>query len=358
MIPVKGVSFTYTDYWFYVSETGIIDYKDMQFTVKNNQGEAREIVCRYQHIEGINVDLILDWERKTLEAGETALNNYRINVTGELSVIFTLEIYLHEKPVGSPDSQLTSGGIITNKVAFYSTSAGSLLTLRITDQAERPRVAQVTLRYSKNNSMPYSTIKEFNSSSYYGVLPYGRYRIQAYDLGKPSIYAEENFVLNDTEHNMTIKLNLVGFGRFKLEPRSVLGVNTTIFNHVGELESVKIYAQLYYDNDMEYIASTEPFIISPLSETRSQDITVWFGYIDWIPDTKYIVKGVIESSGILIAFKWSAKFDIPPQPSKPSVIGLETIIFVLGGVAFAGYFMYREIQIRKMKVELNEKTKS
>lgn len=366
IIPVKGITFTYTQYWFYIDQPGVIDYKDMQFTVKNNQPNPREIVCTYQKVEGIDIDVIFDWTRINLTVGETAINKYKINVTGELSVIFNLKIFLHEKPLGSSDSQLLSGGIMINKVVFYSSTAGSLLTLKITDQAERPREAEVTIKYSLNDSMPYTPIKEFNGSQFYGVLPYGDYRVYAYDIGEPTIYAEQDFVLNDTEHNMTVKLDLVGFGIFKLIPRGTVGVETTIFNHVGELESVKIYAELYYDDTHELLEATNPIKISPLPKSVNQKITMWFQYLDWTPNRKYIVRGVIEAGELPIAYRWSEKFDIIPteEENKPliTIEGIIGVVFITGIIIYAfgmtifGIKNYLDKQ--KLRAQTDEKSQN
>lgn len=349
--PVKGISFTYTQYWFYIDQPGIIDYKDMQFTVKNNHGYPIEVACSYQKVEGINIDVIFDWTRINLTAGEIAINRYKINVTGELSAIFNLKIFLHERPRES-GTQMVTGGIIINKVTFFSLSEGSLLTLKITDQAERPRDAQVTIKYSFNDSMPFTPIKEFNNSQFYGVLPYGNYRVRAYDIGEPSIYAEDDFILNDTEHNLTVKLDLVGFGIFKLISRGTIGVEAIIFNHVGEIKSVKIYGELYLIESNELIETSESWDISPLPKTTDQKLTLWFQYLDWTPDKKYIVRGVIEAGGLPIAYRWSEQFDIKTSSTKKAEpLQLEAILLfgvVIGVVlTFIGYFTYVQYQKRK-----------
>lgn len=350
LTSVAGISFTYTQYWFYIDRPQLVEYTDMSFTVKNNHASSREIVCTYQQIAGIDVEVIFDWNRMNISAGEAVVNNYKLNVTGEFSAIFNLEIFLREKPTGASDSQLATGGIINNKVAFYSDQEGSLLTLRITDQADHLRDARVKITYSVNNSMPFTPIKEFNGSSFYGVLPYGNYRVHAYDLKAQNVYAEKSFILNESTKTLNVPLALVGFGMFRLVFIDAVGINSTIFNHVGEIAAVQVYGELMIESTREVVETTVPWEFSPLQETKGQLFTFWFNYQGWIYDTNYIVKGIIKTGEQLVAFKFSEKFSIPPPENKPLNIPLEFIILGLSAITIISVYAYIEYQKRKMRV--------
>lgn len=351
---VSGITFTYTPYWFYIDQQGVIDYEDMSFTVQNKLSEPVEIVCTFKEIEGVNIDVIFDWTRINIPAKETVINHYKINVIGEYSTIFNLEINLEERLEGSSDSQLIGAGTIINKVAFYSDSKGSLLDLKIANQADTPREASVLILYSHNDSMPYSPIKEFNGSSFYGVLPYGDYMVKAYDIDS-NIYAEEKFVLNTTEHNVTVNLALVGFGKFKLSLVGVIGIEATIFNHVGEIEEVEIYGELYLKDNNQLVETSKSWTISPLPKTTNQELTLWFEYNSWIPKEKYVVRGVIVAGGVPIAYRLSDDFDIKSSGGGVAPLRLETVLLVGVVVAFVGYFIYIQRGKQKIKVLLNEK---
>jgi len=326
----------------------------MSFTVKNTQSTTVEVVCTFKEIEGVNIDVIFDWTRMNITSGATAINRYKINVTGDYSTIFNLEITLKEKPVGTGDNQLLGAGTIINKVAFYSDSEGSLLDLRIADQADTPREASVLILYSHNDSMPFTPIKEFNGSSFYGVLPYGDYLVKAHDL-ESSIYAEERFILNETEHEITVNLALIGFGMFKLNFVGAVGINATIFNHVGEVEETKIYVELYNKDTGELIETSEAWYISPLPKTTTQRLSFWFAYADWIPNTKYIVRGVIEAGGIHIAYRSSDDFSMKSNSNTGFQITPELISIILGLSTIIGYIIYTQYYKKEKMVVLDEK---
>lgn len=351
---VSAITFTYTPFWFYINQQGVIDYEDMSFTVQNKLSEPVEIVCNFKEIEGVNIDVIFDWTRINVSAKETVINHYKINVTGDYSTIFNLEINLEEKPRGSNDNKLIGAGTIVNKVAFYSTAEGSLLDLKIADQANTPRESSVLILYSYNDSMPFSPIKEFNGTSFYGVLPYGEYMVKAYDI-ESNIYAEEKFTLNTTEHNVMVNLALVGFGMFKLLSRGVIGVNATIFNHVAEVEEAKIYAELYIKTTGELIETSEAWYISPLPKMTNQKLSFWFEYTNWIPNTKYVVRGVIEAGGLPIAYRLSDDFDISTKEESPPLIQLETVLLFLGVFGTVGYYGYTQFKKEQKKVKISEK---
>ncbi len=353
--PARAFGFSYTRYWFFIEDTGIIDYPEMDFTIINVQDYPIEVVCNYQRIEGISIDLYLEWKIAYLSVGESLTNRYWLNVTGRFTVTFILEIYIQQRPSKIEGSQLTTGGIVVNKVSFYSESGGSLLDLRIVDQSDTPREATVLLRYSMNDTMPYTPIKQFNGSRFYGVLPRGDYEVYATDI-ETRIFGRASFSLTENNQLEKVIITLIGFKRFKLELVGVLGLNTTIDNHVGELENVAIYASLYDVADRS-TPITRSVILNYTSfpSTINKEVTIWFNKIDFDIEKQYIVQGFITVSGVLAARRWSEKFNInQPKEDPLPFITFERVLLIILISGIVIYVGVKEYQKRKQKNEVLE----
>lgn len=337
IIPVQAIGVGYSEYWFFISETGIIDFPEMAFSVHNTQDEPVAILCSYETIEGVDINITFDWQRIDLAVNEKAYNHYSINISSKFSATFYMRIYVSQKPAGSADSQLAAGGIVVNRITYYSETDGALLDLQIMDQSDAPHEAVVDLEYQVNSSMPFTPIKHFNGTSFYGILPKGRYHLRASDLDS-DVFAETTFDLYN-ETKLTAVLRLVGFNQFspmeivERKGYSNLGVNCSVNNFVGLLENLEIYAELYFEG--EKISTTEPFTISELDRTPAFRFSIWFSPLKWQRGV-YQIKGLIESGNQLIAEEWSDKI-IPTQfaDTSPSleVILLGLSILVIFGMA-------------------------
>lgn len=348
--PVQAIEFSYTKFWFFIDDTGVIDFPEMTFSVRNTQEESVELICSYETIEGVNITVGFDWQRMNLTAGEKATNHYTLNVSTKFSATFYMRIFIRQKPAGSPDSQMTTGGIVINRITYYSEQDGALLDLRIVDQSDAPHEAVIDLEYQLNSSMTFTPIRRFNGTSFYGILPKGTYHLRASDLDS-DIFADQTFDLHE-EMNLTVTLELVGFNQFNpieieddRKGYSILGVNCSINNFVGPLENLDVYAELYFKD--ERISTTEPFSISELERTPSFRFQVWFGTIKWQRGGAYRIRGLIESGNLLIAEEWSD--EINPTQFADNTPSLELIFLgfsILVIIGMAAWIIRGELQKR------------
>jgi len=298
LTPASGIQFTSTHYWFYVSETGIIDYPEMTFTIKNDQAFPIELHCTHEEFEGIDIDVNFAWKNITLEPYESVMNHYSFDIVGNLSATVDMRIIVYQRPADDSGAQLAAGAIIPNRIVYYSEEEGAFLSLRIMDQAATFREANVLIKYQVNNSMPLTPFKAFNGTQFHGVVPKGTYQIQAWDT-ETSIYGVKTVDITENNTEIDLVLQLIGFDRFLPQVVDTLGLNTTIFNHVGLIDEVEIFAELYLGD--EKIAQTNSFISNPYPQVRKHELVLWFPEKDLIYNKRVIIRGVIIADGVLVA---------------------------------------------------------
>lgn len=347
--PISGFNFSYVNYWFFVNEPTTINNSEMYFQLNNDNDFDITVNCTFEQIEGIDLSVNLLWNIANISVGESLKNYYSIKINSSLATTVIIHINIFQKPVDSSEQKLAIAGAVTNRVTYYTEEQGHLLRLNIFDQSDRYREAMVTIKHSYNKSAPFTIIKEFNGTDFYGLLPSGNYQIQAYDLDT-GIYGEANFkLINDTDIN--VNLALVGFNMFRLLTTNRLGINTSINNFVGELEEVEIFGELLFNG--EVISQTEKIRYSKFPKITNFYASMWFDPIK-METGEYIVRGVIYANELFIADK-SMSFTYTKLPINQfkwftdnlPLIFIGSLIIIMSGKMW--------LKNRKLEARLNEK---
>jgi len=330
--PVKAIQFTANNYWYFVDEPTTIDFPDMKFTVINDLDVDVQVNVSFMTVEGVDLEVFFEWDSVILGVEESKTNHYAIKINSSLAVTVNVQMLIKQKPLISGEQIVSTGGIVVNRVTFYTQEEGALLDLHIVDQSGWPRNATIDIQYRMNQSLSWSPIKNMVGLGYTGYLPKGFYFIRARDFENPNIYAEKTFEMtNDT--TVSLALQLVGFKIFQVlftkvqfedQNITICGLNVTINNHVGTLEEVKIYAEMYENKTL--IQSTLPSEYSEFPKTENFQVSLWFAPINWQNATNYVVRGIIQSRDLIIATKekdfWYYKDEVPTSEQQFPLIEL------------------------------------
>lgn len=304
---VNAIEFNATSFHFFIDSPTNISYPDMIFSVKNNQDKPIMVNCTYETFEGINLSVSFFWDSCILQPDEQIQNKYAIFFSSVFNSTFIVRIYLRTLTIGQSGNQASTGGIIANKVTFFSENTGSFLDLKVSDQSGEPRIANISIRYRPTLNDVFTPVKYLIDSWYQGYLPNGFYRVSAFDLEVSNIYAESDFELT-ADSLVDLELELVGFRHFKYvtsqtKDYTFLGINGTVVNNLDVIHDVRIYGELYFEGEL--ISNTSVNYESHLYKSNHSNLysfTMWFDPFTWKIGS-YEIKGFIYSYEDLIAHK-------------------------------------------------------
>jgi hypothetical protein len=295
--PVLAFEFSYPEYWFYINEPTYLNHSDICFTVRNNEDFNISVTVSAEQIEGLNVTVYFEWNQVYLSSMESKSNHYSIRVNELFNGSYPLRIILKATCIDNPG--VSTSGTVINRLIYYSELEGYLFDLHIVDQSGQPRESYTTIKFKVNDSMSWTTFREFNGTSYQAYFPSGWYEIIAQDLETDIIGKEVIYLDNNTRIDLTLKL--VGFDYFEVITDNYLyvGVNSTIDNHVDTLEDVYIYAELFLAGKV--ISQSTVEYRENLETTTGISMVLWFPFTNWTESVRYGVRGYIYSYGLLVA---------------------------------------------------------
>jgi len=329
--PQSGIAFSYRDFWFFVDEPTTIDYPTMQFTVYNPSTENITAICRFEEIEGIDLQVFFEWNETIILPFQTQQNHYAIYINSTLAVTHTVRIALYSKIQTTNGSALAPAGVITNKISYYTEESGALLTLSILDQSSRPRNSTVFINYKGDESTAWTPIKFLNQSHYYqGFLPLGQYQIQAYDQ-ETGIYGETIFLFNESQaievylQLVNIKIGkVISYHRYNL---LYIHFNLTISNYVEAFDFVEIQAILYNLENEKLASVVNPQLSLP--QIMDFKIATEFSALK-LQAGRYRIQAQIVTTNQIILAVTSQDFTYTPPADPITDLRMLLIFLVIG----------------------------
>jgi len=319
-----ATTYSFPEYYFYIDAPTTISYPEMKFSIISG-GLPSNISCWQREIEGLNINVTLEWYDRPFAANERVENHYAIHVGETFAITTPVKIACQETYA---DGNLAAGGTVTNWVTYISEESGSFLDLNIIDQSGRLRNSTVYIQHRVNNSMPWTPIKTFNGSGLNILLPNGLYQVLAKDIDS-SIAGEIIFELN-SDISVNVELELVGFSSFKLlNSRGILEIEMLINNYVGVLTNVSIFGELYFEGKLFQV--TNYVRLSEFSKTEDFMLTIGFPVFEW-KTGNYTVIGHIYAGEVSIAER-EARFSYetpPPSDEDRTWIIYALIIAIIG----------------------------
>ncbi len=331
IISVKGISYSYASYFFYIDDPKVIDYDEMYFSVRNTEDHSVFINCTFKEIYGVNITVDLEWENELFAPNEMKLNRYNITVFDTFTGLYLLEIDVIGYTDISEGNKLVGGGTVIIGLTYYGDQEGYNLQLEITDQAGHPRNSMVIIRYKSyeyEDTMSFTPIYQFNGTQFEGYLPAGHYQIFARDIETNWVIEEAFELNNDTFKNLQLELVRFDFIPIFDEDGDV-GVNITILNRIEVLYDVEIYAELYLEG--EKVSQTNKEFRSEFLQSKEFRLVLWIERFTW-QSGEYTITGYIDSIQQNIAFKsYIFPYKVESNPlSQTIILGFILMVVVIG----------------------------
>ena len=333
-----GIRFSYRDFWFYVSEPTTLDFPSMLFAVQNPSLDPITVVCSYEQIDGFDFNLSFEWTEYQLAPHERKENHYRITVNSTLAVTHLIQILLFTKISASNGSSgLLPGGVIHNKITYYTEETGALLSLNVFDQSLRPRDSTIYINHKGPASTAWTPLRIVNGTHYQGFLPVGSYQVQAYDQ-ETGIYAEELFTLtNETAVDLILQLVGIKIGKlYSYHRYGLLNIqfNLTISNYVEAFEYVEIRTGIYnrLNERLDYVINPQ---LSLPKVTNFKLLTEFKG-LKLNAGAYQIIAQIVTTNNLVLAETRQDVSYTPPTEPNTTI----QVLVLFAGALFVGVVMW------------------
>lgn len=352
IMPTSAFQFGGQEFWFYLTEPGIIRFPDMFLTVRNNNDDPIIMNCSYEHDQGINLTVHFEWTQTLLNPSEGAINHYWFEVHENYNITLQIRLVLQQEPIAGQGNPITGAGAIINYITFYSEAEGYKLDLRITDQSGYPRESQVQLYYKPNTTLAWTPIRHENTTRIQGIFPRGIYYAYAKDLATDRT-GELKFGLTE-DSVIELGLLLVGFGLFQYIPpdpenRSI-GIHCTVNNYVGTLHETYIFAELYREEKL--VGVTNKDYRQEFEKTTGLSLSFAFKPMN-LKKGNYTIVGKIESVERVIA-ESRIEFELLQNYSLNQENPLLEVILLLISITFGSLYLITTIQKRRLQNKLQK----